>query len=79
MYPLGTYCLGVPRGGRRVLTIDLRDTGAMLYQLSYIMKPCLKQVKCKLISYSLHDYEESEMMYTCSVYDIHVNHIHVHI
>ena len=77
MYPLGTYCLGVSRGGRRVLTIDLRDTGAMLYQLSYIMKPCLKQVNCKLISDSL--YEESEMMYTCSVYDIHVNHIHVHI
>ena len=42
-----------------IWTYDLRDTGAMLYQLSY-EQPCRKQVKSKFNLYLL--YEETEKM-----------------
>ena len=44
-------------GSNGVWTHDLHDTSAMLYQLSYMYKPCWKQVKCEFNLYSLewHD------------------------
>ena len=45
---------------------DLRDTGVMLYQLSYCMKPHWKQVRCEFNSYPFYHKRVSRTFQHCT-------------